>query len=239
MPMPQQKPLSETRISSESLCLKIGALAFDSDDAGTDIYLKLGLNEKGKGVLRTPRFLSLLSSLLDNCVQKNNMLLETAQIEDVLTVFHGSRAPPVSIQQYFDRMFKYAGCSPSCFIVAYIYVDRYLQQTKTYLTSLNVHRLLVASVMVAAKFVDDASFNNAYYAKVGGISTSEMNRLEMKLLFTIDFRLQVNVDTFRRYCLLLEKEDGGCQIDWPIKTCWVKESWSRNGEYPDTSPVAR
>ncbi|CAO2824209.1 unnamed protein product [Amaranthus hypochondriacus] len=149
------------------------------------------------------------------------------------------RAPPVSIQQYVDRIFKYAGCSPSCFIVAYIYVDRYLQQTKTFLTSLNVHRLLATSVMVAAKFVDDSFFNNAYYAKVGGISTSEMNKLEMKLLFSVDFRLQINVETFRKYCLLLEKESKGCQIDRPIKTCWVKGSWSRNDECATKTPVAR
>ncbi|XP_021747252.1 cyclin-P3-1-like [Chenopodium quinoa] len=237
--MPLQIPLSDTRISTESLCLKMGALAFDADDVGSDTYFKLGLKENGKGSLRTPRFLSLLSSLLDNSVQKNETLLETAQIDDVLTVFHGLRAPPVSIQQYFDRMFKYAGCSPSCFIVAYIYVDRYLQQTKTYLTSLNIHRLLVTSLMVAAKFVDDASFNNAYYAKVGGISTSEINRLEMKLLFSIDFRLQVNEDTFRRYCLLLEKEGEGCHIDWSAKACCVKDSWSKKDEYPRKTPVAR
>ncbi|KAJ8435265.1 hypothetical protein Cgig2_026004 [Carnegiea gigantea] len=33
-------------------------------------------------------------------------------------------------------------------------------------------------------------FNNAYYARVAGVSTSEMNRLEMALLFSLDFRLQ-------------------------------------------------
>lgn len=49
-------------------------------------------------------------------------------------------------------------------------------------------------------------FNNAYYAKVGGVSTAEMNRLEMKFLFSIDFKLQVNINTFGRYYSLLEKE---------------------------------
>ncbi|CAO2824208.1 unnamed protein product [Amaranthus hypochondriacus] len=237
--MPEQDFLSRSLTCSESPCLKMEALALHTDYAGTDIYLKLGLKEQEKGAMRTPRFLSLLSSLLEHTVQKNDFLLETTPIEDVLTVFHGSRAPPVSIQQYVDRIFKYAGCSPSCFIVAYIYVDRYLQQTKTFLTSLNVHRLLATSVMVAAKFVDDSFFNNAYYAKVGGISTSEMNKLEMKLLFSVDFRLQINVETFRKYCLLLEKESKGCQIDRPIKTCWVKGSWSRNDECATKTPVAR
>ena len=138
------------------LCLEMGVLALDTDDASAEIYRKLGLKQLRKAVLGTPRFLSPLSTLLEISVQRNEMLLETAQITDVISVFHGSRAPPVSIQQYIDRIFKYAGCSPSCFIVAYIYVYRYLQQTDSYLTSRNVHRLLVASVMVATKFFDDA-----------------------------------------------------------------------------------
>ncbi|KAI5421465.1 hypothetical protein KIW84_045047 [Lathyrus oleraceus] len=62
------------------------------------------------------------------------------------------------------------------------------------------------SIMLAAKFMDDALFNNAYYAKVGRLSTSKLNRLELSFWFGIDFRLQVSVDTFGRYCLQLEKE---------------------------------
>ncbi|KQK06381.1 hypothetical protein BRADI_2g26090v3 [Brachypodium distachyon] len=49
-------------------------------------------------------------------------------------------------------------------------------------------------------------FNNAFYARVGGISTIEMNRLELDLLFNLDFRLKVNLETFGSYCLQLEKQ---------------------------------
>ncbi|KAI3760097.1 hypothetical protein L1987_50487 [Smallanthus sonchifolius] len=49
-------------------------------------------------------------------------------------------------------------------------------------------------------------FNNAYYAKVGGVTRAEMNRLEMKFLFGIDFRLYVNLSTFEKYCLELMSE---------------------------------
>ncbi|KAL9227961.1 hypothetical protein vseg_003590 [Gypsophila vaccaria] len=234
--MPEQTIIT----SSDFPCVKMRGLTLDTDDAGTDIYFKLGLRARGKGALRTPKFLSLLSSLLETSIQNNEILFEEAQIEDVLTAFHGTKSPPVSIRQYIERIFKYAGCSPSCFIVAYIYVDRYLQHSEAYLTSLNVHRLLVTSVMVAAKFIDDAFFNNAYYAKVGGVSTTEINRLEMKLLFSLDFRLQVDVETFRKYCLQLEKEAGGCQIDPPVKAaCWANETWSTKGDSKRHTPVAR
>ena len=47
-------------------------------------------------------------------------------------------------------------------------------------------------------------FNNAYYAKVGGVSTGEMNRLELEFLFRLNFRLQVTVDNFFSFCKALE-----------------------------------
>ncbi|XP_021911274.1 cyclin-U3-1 [Carica papaya] len=218
----------------------MGSLALDSESENSDIYSDLGLKELGKGVSGSPRILSLLSSLLERCVQKNEKLLETMQIQDVATVFHGLRAPTISIQQYVDRIFKYSGCSPSCFVVAQIYVDRFLQQTDVHLTSLNIHRLLITSVMLAAKVFDDAFFNNAYYARVGGVTTAELNRLEMTFLFSLDFRLQVNVRTFQRYCCQLDKATTeGLQIERPIQACRIKESWSSKGDSTCAPTTAR
>ncbi|KAL8507668.1 hypothetical protein ACS0TY_018273 [Phlomoides rotata] len=57
-------------------------------------------------------------------------------------------------------------------------MDRFIQQTNIFITSLNIHRLLITTVMVAAIFMDDAFFNNAYYARVGGISTRELNKFD-------------------------------------------------------------
>ncbi|XP_058748748.1 cyclin-P3-1-like [Vicia villosa] len=217
----------------------MGTLALEPDEVSSDIYLSLGLKDIDKGV-GVPRVLSLLSSVLERSVQRNEMLLETKHVEDVVTVFHGLRAPALSVRKYIDRIFKYSSCSPSCFVVAHVYVDRFIQHTEIKLTSLNVHRLLITSIMLAAKFIDDAFFNNAYYAKVGGVSTSELNRLELSFLFGIDFRLQVSVDTFGRYCLLLEKEGSETlQIERPMQACRIKESWSNKDEPPCASTIAR
>ncbi|CAN6558488.1 unnamed protein product [Malus baccata var. baccata] len=212
----------------------MGTLALDNENGSSDVYLSLGLKTSGKGVVKTPRVLSPLSSILERSVQRNEMLLETTNIKEVITIFHGLRAPPLSIRQYIDRICKYSGCSPSCFVVAQIYVDRYLKCTEVHLTSFNVHRLLITSVMLAAKFMDDAFFNNAYYAKVGGVSTAELNRLEMKFLFTIDFRLQVNLETFTKYCSQLEKEAAGVQIERSIQACGIKENWSQSKKEDST-----
>lgn len=217
----------------------MGTLALDTGSVGTDIYHTLGLKELGKGIVGSPKILSLIGRLLEKSVQKNEMLLDTIETKDV-TIFHGLRAPTISIQQYIDRIFKYAACSPSCFVIAHIYMDRFLQKTDGHLTSLNVHRLLITSVMVAAKFIDDAFFNNAYYARVGGVSTAEMNRMEVKFLFSLDFGLQVNVETFYRFCSHLGKEAAeGLQIDRPIQACKIKENWSSKGDAACVPTIAR
>lgn len=75
------------------------------------------------------------------------------------------------------------------------------------------------------------------------MSTSELNRLEMKFLFGINFRLYVSVDTFRAYCMQLEKgaSSEGLPIERSIKTCRLKENWSTTAsdDAGCASPVAR
>ncbi|KAJ9543309.1 hypothetical protein OSB04_023016 [Centaurea solstitialis] len=218
-------------------CLDTERLMLETDILGSKVYLSLGL-KKGRSNQNpgNPKVLSCISSLLQKLVEKNETSLQTE--DDQITVFHGSRAPTLTVQQYVDRIYKYSRCSPSCFVVAYIYIDRFMRSENVIVTSLNVHRLLITSVMLAAKFVDDAFFNNAYYAKVGGVTTSELNRMEMKFLFGIDFRLYVSLSTFGKYCLELmnEASEEVVQIERPIHAnaihgaCGINENWSKNDD---------
>ena len=49
-------------------------------------------------------------------------------------------------------------------------------------------------------------YNNAYFAKVGGISLVEMNYLEVDFLFGVGFDLNVTPKTFGDYCDMLQSE---------------------------------
>eukprot|EP00164_Ancoracysta_twista_P007516 GFYU01010676.1.p1 GENE.GFYU01010676.1~~GFYU01010676.1.p1 ORF type:complete len:178 (-),score=28.89 GFYU01010676.1:209-742(-) len=116
-----------------------------------------------------------------------------------VTIFHALKPPAISIRSYLERIFKYASCSPECFVLALVYVDRIIQRNQMLITSLNVHRLIITSIMVAAKFFDDNYYNNAYYARVGGVPTTELNSLELEFLFLINFSLHVPSDIFQKY----------------------------------------
>ncbi|KAI4379041.1 hypothetical protein MLD38_016443 [Melastoma candidum] len=117
--------------------------------------------------------------------RKNEKSFRMSKAKDTVTIFHCMRAPSMSIGQCLERVHKYSGCSASCFVLVHLYINRFLHRTRCYLTYLNVHRLPITSTFVASKFLDDFGYNNAYFAKVGDISTAEINRLEKNFLFNM------------------------------------------------------
>lgn len=155
----------------------------------------------------TPRVLLALAATLERLVLRNEKCLQDLSQHRKLTVYHGLRPPNISILKYLERIHKYSNCSPSCFVVSFIFVDHLVhKQPDIPLISLNIHRLLITSTMIATKLLDDVHFNNAFYARVGGISNRELNNLEVDFLFRLDFRLQVTSNVFESYCTHLERE---------------------------------
>ncbi|XP_040931956.1 cyclin-P4-1 [Gossypium hirsutum] len=96
-----------------------------------------------------------------------------------------------------------------------------------YLTSQRARLLLRCHG--SCKFMDDQHYNNAYYAKVGGISREEMNRLEMRFLFDLDFQLNVTTEVFNKYWLMIQQE-GGLETQTALQTqayCLKKDESGR------------
>lgn len=55
--------------------------------------------------------------------------------------FSSASAPSISLREYFVRMERHLHCSPSCFVLAFIYIDRILLHSPSLrLSGLNVHR---------------------------------------------------------------------------------------------------
>jgi hypothetical protein len=141
----------------------------------------------------------VLACVLNQLCVRNDRRASTVKAD--VTKFHALRPPAITIKDYLIRIAKYAACSGECFVLALVYIDRIIQSNPTFvINSLNIHRLLITSVMLAAKFFDDQYFNNAYYAKVGGVPCAEMNSLEVEFLFMTNFTLFVTTDTYNQYC---------------------------------------
>lgn len=185
-----------------------------------------------------PLVISVLASLIERTLARNERIMgkklcisSNSNYKDGVVVaaaavggeqvFDCHEAPDMSIQSYLERIFRYTRAGPSVYVVAYVYIDRFCQlYPKFRISARNVHRLLITTIMVASKYVEDMNYRNSYFARVGGLCTKEMNKLEMKFLFMVGFKLHVNVSVFESYCCHLEREvsiGGGYQIERTLR----------------------
>lgn len=111
--------------------------------------------------------------------------------------FSRSKPPRISLRDYILRLHSFMQCSPECFVLARIYLDRIA--AKCPIDQSSAHRSLLLSLVVAAKFQDDMFCKNSHYAQVGGISVEELNELESRFLQLLDYQLWVEEDVFETY----------------------------------------
>mmetsp|Transcript_74858 Transcript_74858/g.243123 ORF Transcript_74858/g.243123 Transcript_74858/m.243123 type:complete len:376 (-) Transcript_74858:55-1182(-) len=114
-------------------------------------------------------------------------------------VFDSSAIPPIAIDKYLIRLSATFRCSDATFIAALIVVDRLLgyEGGRLPLTPRNVHRVFLASLVVAVKYHEDQVYSNNHYARGGGVHLKEVNRLERVLLASLDFDLRISPE---HYC---------------------------------------
>ncbi len=62
-----------------------------------------------------------------------------------------------------------------------------------------VDPFLFLQVLLASKFLDDFYYNNAYWARVGGVGTTELNTLELDMLAKLHFNLHVQTEEYLQY----------------------------------------
>eukprot|EP00727_Mastigamoeba_balamuthi_P002551 m51a1_g12293 hypothetical protein (249) ;mRNA; r:314094-315201 len=130
------------------------------------------------------------------------------------TPFDGPRAPSYPVDRYLHRIHRYTYCGSTCLLAALIYIDRAaMKQPDVRITSRNIHRLLITSVVVSMKFWSDQFFDNEYYARVGGISSKELCTLEIWFLRQLDFDLVIEPEVFEEYRNMLTNR---CHSSTPV-----------------------
>ena len=116
--------------------------------------------------------------------------------DEIVTVFDSNIIPEITIQEYLSRIVQYVDCSQECYIIAGIYAKRV--QKKIPITPYNVHRIMFMGIVIAAKWRDDLYFTNKLYSIIGGISLTEINRMELTLLHLIDWQTNVSIEEYEQ-----------------------------------------
>lgn len=59
--------------------------------------------------------------------------------------------------------------------------------------------MCLASLIISIKLTDDDTYLNTYYARLGGVTTQEMVRIELEFLKLLNFNAHVTEDEFEKY----------------------------------------
>ncbi|BGP41702.1 Pho80p cyclin [Rhodotorula kratochvilovae] len=141
--------------------------------------------------------ITLIASMLDKLRDHNDRIPLTP---NSLTRFH-SRAPPnISVRDYLLRIAKFTNVEACCLLILLPYVDKVCARLTTFtVSSLTVHRFIIAAISVGSKALSDAFCTNGRYARVGGVSVVEMNLLEKEFCEALDWRLTTSGPVLAHY----------------------------------------
>jgi hypothetical protein len=160
--------------------------------------------------------LSMIALL--GCVLSQLVAFEESQYpagRGSISMFTTMYVPSITIGSYLKRIALYTKVSTEVLIQSVLHVHQLMQRTQNPLivNKLNIHRLLLTSIMATAKFFDDAHYNNAYYSYVGGVPLKELNALEVEFLSLLNFDFYVNSMTYQYfYSMVVERNihQNGC-----------------------------
>ncbi|KAJ1742787.1 cyclin-like protein interacting with PHO85 [Coemansia sp. RSA 990] len=113
-----------------------------------------------------------------------------------LTLFHARSVPTIDLETYTSRILKYCPCQNEVFLALIVYMQQMIdrcarRQIPFTVDAYSIHRLIITGVTIGSKWFSDVFFTNSRYAKVGGLSVSELNNLEVQFLSIIDFDLNI------------------------------------------------
>ncbi|CAO3630361.1 unnamed protein product [Mucor hiemalis] len=139
----------------------------------------------------------MIADMLGRLISHNDLIPLTPSN---LTRFHSRTPPNISLTDYLRRIVKYTSVEKSCLLILLIYIDRVCELHPHFtVSSLTVHRFLITAVTVSSKALCDSYCTNSHYAKVGGISTQEINALELEFLSLIDWHLASTGPILQQY----------------------------------------
>ncbi len=145
----------------------------------------------------TSKELSIIADLLTDICEESTTNKDTNG--PIIKPFISKKIPSVSIKSYLDRLAKYSKIENNTLLLILIYIDKVCDINKIRLNYFNIHKMILASMLVAIKYNEDDYYSNSFYAKVGGVTKSEIDVLEYEFLVLIDFNLYVSDDLFLKY----------------------------------------
>jgi hypothetical protein len=111
--------------------------------------------------------------------------------QTTLTYYHSTTEPPMTLQQYLERIMRYSECGPEGILLALRLAGRCHNSKGVTLTRLSAHRLTITSLTLGVKMHCDVFRSNRTVAKAGGLELKELNGLEYAMFRELGYRTVV------------------------------------------------
>ncbi|KAG7724259.1 hypothetical protein KL933_005010 [Ogataea haglerorum] len=155
----------------------------------------------------------------------------------IIRKFYLRKTPSLQIPRYLERIHHYANLSTATLLTSAYYLFHLtfnlkaplstsllpLRQPQTpegvackttmlQINELNVFRLVLSVLRLSLKLIEDKNYKQSYYCKVTGLqSVEELFKLELNLLYLLNFDLFVNEITLARFLLQFQQFDSNLQ----------------------------
>ncbi|KAG7814271.1 hypothetical protein KL921_000545 [Ogataea angusta] len=150
-----------------------------------------------------------------------------------LRKFYLKKAPSLQIPRYLERIHHYANLSTATLLTSAYYLFHLTFNLKAPLSSsllplkqpqtpegfacettmlqindLNAFRLVLSVLRLSLKLIEDKNYKQSYYCKVTGLqSVEELFKLELNLLYLLNFNLFVNEIALTRFLFQFQQFD--------------------------------
>lgn len=120
------------------------------------------------------------------------------------------------------------------------YIDRLCSLYPAFtINTLTVHRFLITAATVAAKGLSDSFWNNATYARVGGIKIAELGLLELDFLYRVDWKIVPNPEVLVDYYKGLVERSDGYELEEFENPTTEKYGESEDDLHPNRGPAIK
>lgn len=105
-------------------------------------------------------------------------------------------SPPISLEDFAERLGMYLNCSPEALVVAAEYMTRLFEVQPLLFALGTAHKLMLAMSVLGAKFTDDRFFTCSFYAEVGGVTPQVMALVEREAALQLKYGFWVSSGQF-------------------------------------------
>ena len=149
------------------------------------------------------KLIQKIYTVLEKVIKLNNSNSSNSQKNK--NIFNCDEIPNISLYNYLFRIQKYLSVEDNTLILALIYIDRICKDGKYMINNYNIHKILFVAIISAIKFNEDIYYTNNYFAQIGGVSSGELEKMEIRFAFAIQFNFYFEKSLYDQYDNYLNK----------------------------------